>query len=200
MGAEWNRSSNDMAKNYSDQPAAAVRRKDREVTDASWIRSFLEKAPYGALATVYDGQPFINSNLFVYDPEAHAVYVHTARVGRTQANIEEGGTGVPASFTTFNMGRLLPADTALEFSVEYEGVTVFGVVHRVTDDAQAAAALQLLLDKYAPHLAPGKDYRPITSDELRRTAVFKLAIESWSAKRKEEAPDFPGAFHYPVQP
>ena len=44
--------------------------------------------PVGALATIHDGQPFINSNLFVYDEQAHCIYMHTARVGRTQANVE----------------------------------------------------------------------------------------------------------------
>ncbi len=94
------------------------------------------------------------------------------------------------------MGRLLPADEALEFSVEYAGVTVFGRGEVVADKAEAKAALQLLLDKYAPHLHPGRDYRPTTDQELARTAVYRITIDSWSGKRKEVAEDFPGAFRY----
>ena len=186
-----------MPRDYAQLAPNKVRRHDREVTDESWIRDYLKEAPTGAMATVNEGQPFINSNLFVYDEDAHAIYLHTARVGRTQANVEEGD-GVPVCFSAFSMGRLLPAKQALEFSVEYEGVTVFGKGRLVRDDAEATRNLQMLLDKYAPHLKPGEDYEPINAEELKRTAVFRIDIESWSAKRKQVADDFPGAFHYPV--
>lgn len=188
-----------MPKDYGALPANEVRRRDRAVMDEEWIREYLAKAPHGALATVDEGQPFINTNLFVYDAETHAVYIHTARVGRTQANIDALKEGVPACFSAFSMGRLLPAKEALEFSVEYEGVTIFGTASQVTEPDLAEHALQLLLDKYAPHLRPGKDYRPITADELKRTAVFKVTVDTWSAKKKEVGDDFPGAFVYPIQ-
>lgn len=187
-----------MAKNYTAQPANAVRRQDRQKEDA-WIRDFLLSAAYGALATVYEGQPFINSNLFVYDPASHAIFLHTAHVGRTQATVSSQDEGVPACFSAFSMGRMLPADEALEFSVEYEGVAVFGKIRMVEDPDAATHGLQLLLDKYAPHLRPGRDYRSITADELKRTGVFRLDIDSWSGKKKEAAPDFPGAFTYPIE-
>jgi len=29
-----------------------------------------------------------------------------------------------------------------------------------------------------------------------RTAVYRIAIDSWSGKKKEAAPDFPGAYDY----
>lgn len=139
------------------------------------------------------GQPFVNSNLFVYDEQRHAIYLHTARTGRARANLEEPG---PVAFTAFEMGRLLPAEEALEFSVEYGGVVVFGTGRVVDDPAEAEHGLRRLLDKYAPHLRPGRDYRPITQGELKRTSVFRIDIESWSGKRKSADSDFPGAFRY----
>jgi len=187
-----------MSKDYSALAANAVRRSDREVEDDIWIRDYLTHAAFGALATVHDGQPFINSNLFVYDADAHAIYTHTARVGRTRANIDAGAdadTEARVCFSVSEMGRLLPADEALEFSVEYAGVTVFGRA-AVIDGAEAEAALQRLLDKYAPHLRPGRDYRAIHPDEMVRTSVFRIAIDSWSGKRKQVEADFPGAFVY----
>ncbi len=54
----------------------------------------------------------------------------------------------------------------------------------------------MLLDKYLPHLRPGEHYRPITDDELARTAVYAFQIESWSGKQKIAPADFPGAFTY----
>ncbi|MGH9804786.1 MAG: pyridoxamine 5'-phosphate oxidase family protein [Candidatus Acidiferrales bacterium] len=174
-----------------------LRRPDRGVNDDAWIKDFLRSAPIGALATVAEGQPFINSNLFVYDEAAHAIYLHTARQGRTRANVEQEAS---VCFSVSQMGRLLPADTALEMSVEYAGVVAFGRGSVVSDTGEARRALQLLLDKYCPHLRPGRDYRPITDDELSRTSVFRIQITEWSGKKKEAPADFPGAFHFGQPP
>jgi hypothetical protein len=54
----------------------------------------------------------------------------------------------------------------------------------------------MLLDKYFSHLRPGSDYRPITPGEREATAVYRLEISEWSAKRKLVADDFPGAFKW----
>jgi hypothetical protein len=80
--------------------------------------------------------------------------------------------------------------------VEYAGVAVFGAITQLTDNAEKEHGLQLLLDKYFPHMRPGRDYRPITPDELKRTAVYRLNIEQWSGKQKKVEADFPGAFYY----
>ena len=185
-----------MARDFAIEPVNKVRRADRAVEDDAWIRALLHCAGVGSLATVYEGQPFINQNLFVYDEPSHRIYMHTARLGRTQANIARDEK---VCFAINDIGRLLPADVALEFSVEYSGVVVFGQGHIITDEGEATYGLQLLLDKYFPHLKPERDYRPIDQKELARTAVYEILIDSWSGKKKEVAPDFPGAFHYPYQ-
>ena len=170
-----------------------IRRQDRAITDEAWIRALLHRAAVGTLATVHDGQPFLNTNLFAYDEAAQVIYTHTARTGRTPDNVAAGG---PICFTVSEMGRLLPAQEALEFSVEYAGVMVFGTAVSVTDPVEAEHGLQLLMDKYAPHLRPGRDYRPIMPEELKRTAVHRINIEQWSGKQKKAAADFPGAYYY----
>jgi nitroimidazol reductase NimA-like FMN-containing flavoprotein (pyridoxamine 5'-phosphate oxidase superfamily) len=174
-------------------PRAEIRRRDREVTDEGWIRELLRRAAFGTLATVRDGQPFVNMNIFVYDEGAHALYLHTARAGRTRENIE-GENRV--CFGVSEMGRLLPASTAMHFSVEYAGVVVFGRARIVENDAEAERALQQILDKYAPHLRPGRDYRPIQPEELAVTSVYRIDIEEWSGKQKIAPADHPGAYIY----
>jgi nitroimidazol reductase NimA-like FMN-containing flavoprotein (pyridoxamine 5'-phosphate oxidase superfamily) len=182
-----------MPKDYSTLPRTKLRRSDREVTDEEWIKALLRRAPIGVLATVHDGQPFVNTNLFVYDEAAHAIYFHTARMGRTRANIESYDR---ICFSVYEMGRLLPADTALEFSVEYASVVIFGTAARISDPQQATDALHCLLCKYAPQLRPGQDYRPVVPEELARTSVYRIAIEEWTGKRKAMPEDFPGAYTY----
>ncbi len=172
---------------------STVRRSDREVDDQAWIKKFLQSKSVGILATSDNDQPFINSNLFVYDENAHAIYIHTGRLGRTRSNSAQNPQ---VCFHVFEMGRLLPADEALEFSVEYAGVTVFGQIHVLEKEEDKKAAMQLIMSKYAPHLQPGKDYRAIMPEELERTAVFKLSIQEWSAKKKVVEKDFPGAYSF----
>ncbi len=104
------------------------------------------------------------------------------------------------AFSVAAMGRLLPASEALEFSVEYAGVVAFGAGQIVDDEAEAKSALQALLNKYAPHLVPDRDYRSTTNEELARTAVYRIDVETWSGKQKEVEADFPGAFDLPELP
>ena len=182
-----------MPRDYTTLPRTQVRRSDRAVNDESWIRALLHRTPIGTLATTYDGQPFLNSNIFVYDEAEHAIYMHTARMGRTRTNID---TYEHVCFSVCEMGRLLPADTALEFSVEYASLVVFGAAIRISDAKQATDALHLLLRKYAPHLQADQDYRSVVPEELVRTSVYRISIEEWSGKKKEVAEDFPGAYKY----
>ena len=186
-----------MSVDYLQREATQVRRTDRAVEDEAWMRSFLHSAPVGALATLHGDQPFLNTNLFVYDEASHSIILHTARVGRTRANIERHSK---VCFSIMELGRLLPAPEALEFSAEYAGLVAFGSMRIISDETEATAALQLLLDKYAPHLCAGVDYRPPVEEELRRTSVYRIRIESWSAKRKEVAEDFAGAYFYEERP
>lgn len=166
---------------------------ERAVQDQDWIEALLKRVPMGTLATTHDGQPFQSTLLFVYEPTRRVIYIHTARRGRVWENL---GSDPRVCFSAAEMGRLLPASTALNFSVEYNSVVVFGKVAQIGDPDEAEIALQTLLDKYFPHLHPGQDYRPITQGELEATAVYRLEIEEWSGKRKAVAEDFPGAFRY----
>ncbi|MBN2305034.1 MAG: pyridoxamine 5'-phosphate oxidase family protein [Anaerolineae bacterium] len=180
-------------------PFITPRRADRAVEDVVWLRDFLRRAPVGVLALVDGESPFINNNLFVYDETAHCLYLHTAKQGRTPGIIQAGtgeNSGARVCFSVMEMGRLLPAAESLEFSVEFASVMVFGAARILSDQAEAIHGLQLLLDKYAPHLTPGENYRPPVESEVRRTAVIRVDIEAWSGKKKEVAADFPGAYWY----
>jgi uncharacterized protein len=37
-----------------------------------------------------------------------------------------------------------------------------------------------LIEKYYPTMTAGKECRPITDQELKRTSAYAIAIESWS--------------------
>jgi len=169
------------------------RRADRAVTNVTWLKGMLHSAPFGMLATEWQGQPYVKPILFGYDEPAHALYFHGATQGHTLQNIQANPR---ACFSVCKMGRLLPARTAKGFSLEYESVVVFGRATPVTDPVEAQRGLQLILDKYFPHLKPGEDYRQIVPEELNSTAVYRLDIDQWSGKAKCAEGDHPGAFFY----
>lgn len=161
-----------------------MRRSDRAVTDEADIAAHLDRAAIGFVATCLDRQPYIHSNLFWFDVSTRTIYFHTALEGRTRQNIE---LNPQVCFSVAEMGRLLPADTALEFSTEYAGVCAFGSARVVRADDEKRRALQGLLDKYFPDLRSGQDYRPMTRSEVDSTAVLVIEIEAWSGKRKSIA-------------
>lgn len=167
-------------------------RKER-AKDEAWIKAFLHKVPFGTLATDYEGQPFTKPTLFAYSENENAIYIHGALAGRMRTNLENNPR---ISFCVAEMGRLLPAATAMEVGVEYASVVVFGKAELVTDADQARHGLQLLLDRYFPHLKSGVDYREIIQEELNITSVYRITIESWSGKEDLAKPDFPGAFNF----
>lgn len=175
------------------------RRRDRTVEDEGWIGQFLSVAPVGTLATVEDDQPFLNTNLFVYDESQHCIYMHTAQQGRTNTNLAASQAS-KICFTIMEMGRLLAAPVALNFSVEYAGVIVFGLGRVVEDSDECLNALNHLMLKYAPHLQFGVDYSVPTVEDLKRTAVYRIDITAWSGKKKEVADETPGAYWFAASP
>ena len=123
-----------------------------------------------------------------------AVYLHTARVGRTRRSLEANPR---VAFTAFELGRLLPAETALAFSAEYRSVVATGRATVVEDPSEARSALRALLVRYAPHLAAGRDYRDVTTEEMERTSVIRVDLESWSGKAHEAEGTRTDAYGWP---
>ena len=160
-------------------PAHAQRRPELALDDTG-VRAVLASAPIGHVATAWDGQPFLNPTTFWYDAAAHRVVFHSNVVGRLRANAEHDAR---ACFSASTFGRLLPSNVALEFSIQYESVVVFGDLVVLADPAEKRAALTGLISKYFPTMQPGQEYRPITEAELKRTSVYALTVRQWSGKR-----------------
>ena len=73
---------------------------------------------------------------------------------------------------------------------------VFGTAHVLEDVLEQRKMLHLLIAKYFALMELGKDYRPVTDQELKRTAVYELRIESWSGKenwqeKADQSDDWP---------
>lgn len=147
--------------------------------DDEWIRSFLRRTQIGHVATHWDDQPFITPTTFWYDEERHEIVFHSNIVGRVRANVERHSR---ICFETSEAGQMLPSNVALEFSVQYASVVVFGTACIIENADEKRRALYGLIGKYFPEMTAGMEFRPITDQELRRTTVYAISVESWSGK------------------
>jgi nitroimidazol reductase NimA-like FMN-containing flavoprotein (pyridoxamine 5'-phosphate oxidase superfamily) len=128
---------------------------------------------------VWDDQPFVTPTTFWYDEVNRRIVFHSNLVGRVRANLERNPK---VCLEASEIGRLLPSNVALEFSLQYRNVMVFGTVRILESDEEKRGALTGLLEKYFPKMQAGREYRPSTDKELKRTSVYELKIESWSGK------------------
>lgn len=171
-----------------------IRYQPKSVDDTDWIASFLAEQPAGVLGLVDEGVPYVVTQLFVYDEDEHALYLHGASAGRTHDVVERGHPATPAAFTASEMGRFIPHEVPMEFTVEYASVDVFGPIRLVDDDAEKRHALERFMAELAPHLREGEDYERISRETMDVTAVYRLDVEEWSGKRGQKDPDHPGAY------
>ena len=185
-----------MPRNYDlDQnlPTAYQRQPDY-IRDDDWIRDFLRRAQIAHIATVWNDQPFITPTIYFYDETGHRLIFHSNITGRIRANIEHHPR-VCAEVS--ELGRFLPSNVALEFSLQFRSVMVFGSAYILEDEQEQREVLHKLIAKYFDKMDLGRDYRPASSKELNRTSVYEIRIGSWSGKenwkdRADQSDEWPG--------
>jgi uncharacterized protein len=182
-----------MPRNYENQSPIAFQRRPHLTKDDEWIRAFIKEAKVGHVATSVDGQPFITPTSFWYDEENHQVIFHSNVAGRIRSNIE---ANPKVSMEASELGRLLPSNVALEFSLQYRSVVIFGTARIIGDPDESRKMLYGLISKYFPGMTAGREYRKITEKELRATSIYAIKIEAWSGKenwdeRAEQSNEWP---------
>ena len=84
------------------------------------------------------------------------------------------------------MKRIEPSRQIIILTFCVLSVIAFGKISIIDSPDEKEKALYALIKKYFPDKEAGKDYRPITEQELKRTSVYEIRIESWSGKRNWE--------------
>ncbi len=170
-----------MPRNYGLEKSlpTAHQRKPEYTRGDAWVRAFLHRGQVAHLATMWDEQPFVTPTNYYFDEPGHRLIFHSNLAGRLRANIERHPR-ICAEVS--EVGRYLPSNVALEFSLQFRSVMVFGTARVLEDKEEQRRMLHLLIGKYFSPMDLGKDYRPVTDQELKRTAVYELRIESWSGK------------------
>jgi nitroimidazol reductase NimA-like FMN-containing flavoprotein (pyridoxamine 5'-phosphate oxidase superfamily) len=168
-----------MPRDYQNELPVAFQRLPEYQRDDEWISAFLREAKVGHIASAWDDQPFLNPTTFWFDETNHQIIFHSNVAGRIRSNIE---TNSRVCFETSDFGKLLPANVALEFSLQFRSVIVFGSARLSNDPKEARRVMYGLIHKYYPALTAGREYREITDMELKRTSVYAIQIEAWSGK------------------
>jgi len=167
-----------MSRNYNASPTDHQRLPEYK-RDDDWIRATLRDAQIGHIASTWDDQPFLTPSTFWFDETNQRIIFHSNIAGRVRANIERNPK---VCLETSELGKLLPSNIALEFSLQYRSVMVFGTAHIIEDDEEKRISLYSLIKKYFPKMEAGKEYRHITDKELKHTSVYAIEIEFWSGK------------------
>jgi tRNA-Thr(GGU) m(6)t(6)A37 methyltransferase TsaA len=189
----WANTGNRISRDYQKAAPTEYQRLPEHQRNELWVKLFLRHGQIAHVAHLSGDQPFVTPTNYWFDEQTHQIIIHSNLTGRTRSNLEHYPK-VCVEVSEF--GRLLPANTALEFGLQYRSVMVFGKVRILENNEERQRGLYGLLTKYFPDLTPGREFRPITDRELARTSVFAVEIESWSGKENwseqaDQLPDWP---------
>jgi nitroimidazol reductase NimA-like FMN-containing flavoprotein (pyridoxamine 5'-phosphate oxidase superfamily) len=170
-----------MPRDYSPEkslPADHQRRPEYKRED-DWIRAFLSSARIARIATSREDQPFVNPSTFWFDEDRHQIVFHSNVAGRVRANVEHNSK---VCIEISEMGKVLPSNVALEFSLQYRSVVVFGTARLMENAEEQRRVMHQLIAKYFPTMQAGREFRAVTDQDLKRTSVYAVQIEAWSGK------------------
>ncbi len=127
-----------------------------------------------------DGRPVVIPTFHARDGDDLLLHGSAAsRLLRTARNSE-------VCVTITLIDSLVLARSAFHHSANYRSVVIFGVPEQITDDDEAGAALDVLVEALVP--GRGTEVRPNTRNEIRATTVLRLAINEASAKIRNGPP------------
>ncbi|PWW08569.1 hypothetical protein DFQ01_101292 [Paenibacillus cellulosilyticus] len=160
---------------------SSIRLKLRECTEESAIQHFLEHAEKGFLGLSADDTPYVVPLNFVW--RENAIYFHGAAEGRKVDYMQRNARGC---FTVSQSYGTLTSPVPAHIDTAYMSVMLFGRLSTVDTLEEATSVMQAMIDKYMP----GFYNKPLAAQHLdkhrsslgSRTMIYKLAVESMSAK------------------
>jgi nitroimidazol reductase NimA-like FMN-containing flavoprotein (pyridoxamine 5'-phosphate oxidase superfamily) len=122
----------------------SLRRPDKEMRDRAEVEKALREAEVGRLGTSVDGQPYVVPLSFAYHDGK--IVFHGAKIGKKMENIARN----PKVCFEADTSEIIPADDPCRFTHRYRSVIANGTARVIEDPSEKAAALRLLVEKYAP--------------------------------------------------
>jgi nitroimidazol reductase NimA-like FMN-containing flavoprotein (pyridoxamine 5'-phosphate oxidase superfamily) len=137
---------------------------------------FLATQAEGRLATCdAAGQPYITPLNYLY--REGKIYFHSKLTGRKLDNIAENSR---VCFEVSKFEKLtVTNDRPCACSTRYTSVLAFGAARVLSDDAEKADLLNLLVARYAA----GKPFQPVKESHAADCAMVEIHIDEISGKR-----------------
>ena len=152
-----------------------MRRKDRQVEDASEIMHILQKADVCRIAMSDDNVPYIVTMNFGFGKNgATSLYFHSAREGKKIDILKKNNR---VCFQADIEREFFLHSTSCGCSMKYQSVVGMGRISFVNDLSEKIEALQAIMTHYT------KKSEHVFKEELvKRTLVMRLDIEEISGK------------------
>lgn len=153
-----------------------MRRKERELSKEEAIE-VIKKCDICRIGLVDDGMPYIVPMNFgyTYENEKLCLYFHGAREGRKIDIINKNNK---VCFEMDCSHKLITAEVACNYTMEFESVMGTGVIEILTDFDEKITALNYIMRSYS-------DALNFTYNEkmVNVVNVFKLPVDDFTAKR-----------------
>ncbi|MBJ2173052.1 pyridoxamine 5'-phosphate oxidase family protein [Aureibaculum sp. A20] len=166
-------------KSYSKSKLNRVKRGQIRATyDVEKINTILDAGFIGYVSYVYEGGAITLP--MAYGRKDNKVYLHGSQANRMLLALVEAKQ---MSMTVMHLDALVLARSGLHHSVNYRSATVFGTVKKIVNPKEKEAALFCFME----HMMKGRwdGIRPMHPEEIDRTLVVEMTIETASAKIRD---------------
>jgi len=156
--------------------------REKAVYDKKAVHEILDSALLASVGFVQDGQPVVVPML--YGREGEVVFLHGARKARVIRLLESTTT---ACMNVTHVDALVYARSAFNSSMNYRSATVYGSPRLVDDPDEKLHALRVITECTMP--GRWDELREPLENEVKKTGIIALEIESASAKISTGMPD-----------
>jgi len=151
-----------------------MRRKEKEIIEASAIEAIITKSLVCRLALSDDNSPYIVPLCFGY--KDNVLYFHGSLKGK-KIDIIRKNQKVCFEFDTNT--EIVKAEDACRWSMKYRSVIGFGKAVLLEDIEEKRKALNIIMSQYSDRTFQFND------DTLKKSGVIKVEIESMTGKQSE---------------
>ena len=149
----------------------------------------LSRGSVAHAAFAQDGEPYVIPLSYHYDPASpELIYLHGSIRSRA---MEALASGAPVSVCVTLTDGLVYSRKAMNHSINYRSVILFGCGREITDPAQKYALFDAMVRRYFPGRAIGADYNAPPDADLGATALVEIRIQEWNAKARRGGPTGP---------
>jgi nitroimidazol reductase NimA-like FMN-containing flavoprotein (pyridoxamine 5'-phosphate oxidase superfamily) len=155
---------------------AAMRRKDREISNMEDIIAIIKKCDVCQLAIFDQEYPYIVPLNFgySYDGTDMELYFHGANAGKKMELISRNNK---AGFEMDCSHTLITGDEACDYTMEYESVCGNGIIE-LLEGEDKIKGLTFLMKQYSP-----EETFQFNEKHVNAVAVYKLKVNSITGKR-----------------